>query len=70
MKQDTGKLPERAEELMRVALSSYKATVFWNMRPSMTVSGLKSSARALKTRGDLAATKLADDMLEALHYAP
>lgn len=40
----------------------YGASTLWNMNPTKTVSGVKSLARALEKRGDLAAAGLAREL--------
>jgi len=48
------------------AVSRYGASTLWNMRPTKTVGGAKSLARALEKRGDLAAAGLARELRTAV----
>lgn len=63
--QDQHLKPE-ARVLLERALREYGPTVFWNMKPSMTSNGLQAAARALRKRGNLAASRLAGEMTDAL----
>jgi len=62
-------LPEEASRLFDEALKRYDGPVLWNMRPSKTISGLKSLARALEKRGDLAAAGLAQELRKSVLHA-
>lgn len=66
--QDQHLKPE-ARVLLERALREYGATVFWNMKPSMTCNGLQAAARALRKRGNLAASLLAAEMTDAVNHA-
>lgn len=59
-------LSPKARALLERALREYGPTVFWNMKPSMTSNGLQAAARALRKRGNLAASRLAGEMTDAL----
>jgi hypothetical protein len=54
--------------LLREALTLYGATVFWNMKPTQSVEGANSAARALRKRGDMAAARLADRLVKSLDF--
>jgi ABC-type branched-subunit amino acid transport system substrate-binding protein len=55
-------IPDEASRLFDEAVSRYGASALWNMRPAKTVGGVKSLARALEKRGDLAASGLAREL--------
>lgn len=63
-------LTPETKALLARALNEYGATVFWNMKPSETMDGVTAASRALRKRGDLAASRLAAQMEDSLSHAP
>jgi hypothetical protein len=59
-------LPDGTRALLDVAIRTHGATLLWNMRPRRTRAGAASLARALETRGDLAAARLAQEIRASL----
>jgi hypothetical protein len=59
-------LSDHASRLFDEAVSRYGASTLWNMKPTKTVGGAKSLARALEKRGDLAAAGLARELRTAV----
>lgn len=62
-------LTPEAKKLLELALKEYRATVFWNMKPSMTIDGAIAAAQALRKRGDLAAARLAGKLMDRVTNA-
>ncbi|MBW3243252.1 hypothetical protein KUV57_11145 [Epibacterium sp. DP7N7-1] len=70
MQTDSSNLTPETKALLAKALKEYGSTVFWNMKPSETLDGVASASRALRKRGDLAASRLAAQMMRSLNHAP
>jgi hypothetical protein len=72
MQKDTSNsnLTPETKALLNKALKDYGATVFWNMKPSQTLNGVAAASRALRKRGDLAASRLAMQMMQSLNHIP